>query len=93
MNRFPFNGLQPGAVLYVHHSTATQRVAEAGVVAFVHTRPHADNEVGVRLGDGRSREIVWPSRMVVHREAVGSADECWRCQGTTAPRSGTRVTS
>jgi hypothetical protein len=79
MNRFEFNGLKPGDVVHLHHSMATEHRAEEGVVAFVHQKAKADNDVGIRVGAGEGREVLWPTRMGVHPEAIAPEGECWRC--------------
>jgi hypothetical protein len=76
MTRFDWNGLRPGTGVFVHHSPATARRADAAKVVFVTVRPGGGNEVGLRLVDG---SVVWPSWFATHIEPVASAGACWRC--------------
>jgi hypothetical protein len=80
MTPFDWNGLHVGDPLFVHYSPATRHRAAAGTVAFVTVVPHHDNEVGIRVAatDG-GPNVVWPSWLAVHRDAVSADGTCWRC--------------
>jgi hypothetical protein len=76
MTRFDWNGLRRGTKVFVHHSPATARRAEAADVVFVTVQAGGANAVGLRLVDG---SVVWPSRLLSHHEPVASEGDCWRC--------------
>jgi hypothetical protein len=79
MTRFEWDGLRVGDTLFVHHSAATHRRAEGGTVAFLEVQPRRGNKVGVRFGGGAGTDVVWPSWVECHLEAVGPGTTCWRC--------------
>lgn len=79
MLKFEWNALRPGDNTLVHDSASADLALTPGVVAHVEVH-RGGNGVGIRVGAGASRRILWPSSLAVHRDPPESGQSCWRCQ-------------
>jgi hypothetical protein len=80
MLRFEWNALRRGDQVLVHDPRTAEMTLTDGVVTSIDTHKGA-NGVGIRVG-GNSTEtaVMWPSRLVVHRDPRDPSEVCWRCQ-------------
>jgi hypothetical protein len=77
VNRFEWNGLRRGDVVFVHQPLLTHQTAARGVIDSVTVLAHRGNDIGIRLDEGDGH-VVWPAWPAVHRGPTDSGN-CWRC--------------
>jgi hypothetical protein len=59
----------------------------AGQVVVVR-QVHTSTELGIRMDDGVSGLLVWPSRFEVHPDPLDPSERCWRCDRVSEPADG-----
>jgi hypothetical protein len=79
---FEWNALQKGDRVLAHDPRNAALTLRTGVVAQVDAqrRGNAPNHVGVKIVGDTTVEIVWPTRLAVHRDPLDPRESCWRCQ-------------
>ena len=75
-----WNALRTGDHVLVHDPRIVEMTLTDGTVTTIETNRGA-NGVGIRL-EGHSGEsaVLWPSRLVMHREPLDPTEGCWRCE-------------
>ena len=87
---FQWNALRVGDRIIVHDDLDAALTLHEGTVHQVDTRPHLENDVGIRL-DGPDSEVLRPRRHAVHLLPDDRRFSCWRCDTIATPTAdGTR---
>ena len=85
---FQWNSMRIGDHVMVHDDDGDAGLAlQPGIVKYVETREHGQNDVTIQLDDHASRPIR-PRRHAVHMLPVDRRFSCWRCDVITAESSG-----
>ena len=82
MLTFEWNALRVGDHVLMHDPQDAELGLIPGTVLLVETKrgKRVANGVGMRVDAGDRHEVLWPPHHSVHRDPVGPADDCWRCQ-------------